>query len=98
MEVTIFYFPDMQILVFFMLLKPLHPFHEMESTIGIIKEVGFFFCMVAGHMELHLMYLKFARYEKLSCFMVLKPLHPFTELESKCDYSKNPVLKSGHFY
>jgi len=83
---------------FFMLLKPLHPFHEIESTIGIIKKVGLFFCMVAGHMELHLMYLKFARYEKFSCFMVLKPLHPFTELESKCDHSKNPVLKSGHFY
>jgi len=47
---------------FFMLLKPLHPFHEMESTIGIIKKVGLFFCMVAGHMEL---YLKFARYERL---------------------------------
>jgi hypothetical protein len=44
------------------------------------------------------MYLKFARYEKFSCFMVLKPLHYFSEMEPKCDHSKNPVLKSGHFY
>ncbi len=70
----------------------------MELTFGIIKKIGLFFCMVGGHMELHLLYLKFARYKKFSCFMVLKPLHSFTEMESKRDHSKNPVLKSCHFY
>jgi hypothetical protein len=35
---------------FFMLLKPSHPFHEMESTFGIIKKIGFFFWMVDGQI------------------------------------------------
>jgi hypothetical protein len=35
---------------FFMLLKPLDPFHETESTFGINKKLGLFFCMVARHI------------------------------------------------
>ncbi len=32
-----------------MLLKPLHPFGEMESTFEFVKKIGSFFCMVLGH-------------------------------------------------
>jgi hypothetical protein len=35
---------------FFMLLKPLHPFHEMESTFGIIEKFGLFFWMLDGQI------------------------------------------------
>jgi hypothetical protein len=43
--------------------------------------------MEAGHIKLQVMYLNFSRYEKISCFMVLKPLHSLTEMESRCDHN-----------
>jgi hypothetical protein len=74
-----------------MLLKPLHPFGEMESTFEFIKKIGLFFIMGLGHIGAGY-YLIFSRYANFSFFMLLKPLHPFHEMESTFG-----IIKKGFF-